>query len=63
MTALICGSVAYDTIMVFPGKFKDHILAEKIHMLSVSFLVPQYSPSADSRSDRARRLYAASWRS
>ncbi len=40
MSALICGSIAYDTIMVFPGRFKDHILPDKIHMLNVSFLVP-----------------------
>jgi adenosine kinase len=40
MTALICGSMAYDSIMVFPGKFKEHILPDKIHMLNVSFLVP-----------------------
>jgi adenosine kinase len=40
MSALICGSIAYDNIMVFPGQFKDHILADKIHMLNVSFLVP-----------------------
>jgi adenosine kinase len=40
MSALICGSMAYDTIMVFHDKFKNHILPEKIHMLSVSFLVP-----------------------
>jgi adenosine kinase len=39
--ALICGSVAYDTIMVFKGRFRDHILPDKIHMLNVSFLVPQ----------------------
>jgi adenosine kinase len=36
---LVTGSVAYDNIMVFPGYFKDHILPEKVHMLSVSFLV------------------------
>jgi adenosine kinase len=41
MTALICGSLAYDTVMVFNGRFKDHILADRIHMLSVSFMVPQ----------------------
>lgn len=35
---LISGSVAYDSIMVFDGHFKDHILPEKIHMLNVSFL-------------------------
>lgn len=40
MTALICGSVAYDTVMVFEGRFKDHILADRIHMLNVAFLVP-----------------------
>jgi adenosine kinase len=39
--ALICGSIAYDSIMVFDGRFKDHILPDKIHMLNVSFLVPQ----------------------
>jgi len=40
MTALICGSLAYDTVMVFPGRFREHILPESIHMLNVSFLVP-----------------------
>lgn len=37
---LICGSVAFDTIAVFDGRFKEHILADRIHALSVSFLVP-----------------------
>lgn len=41
VTALICGSMAYDTIMVFADRFKNHILPDKIHMLNVSFLVPQ----------------------
>lgn len=41
MTVMICGSIAYDTVMVFDGRFKEHILPESIHMLSVSFLVPQ----------------------
>jgi adenosine kinase len=40
MKALICGSMAYDTIMVFHDKFKHHILPEKVHILNVSFLVP-----------------------
>ena len=40
MSALICGSFAYDTIMVFPDKFKHHILPDKVHILNVSFLVP-----------------------
>jgi adenosine kinase len=39
--ALICGSVAYDTILLFPDRFKEHILPDKIHMLNVSFLVPE----------------------
>lgn len=41
MKTLICGSVAYDTVMVFPGHFKTHILPDKVHMLNVSFLVPE----------------------
>jgi adenosine kinase len=39
--ALICGSLAFDTIMVFGDRFANHILPDKIHMLNVSFLVPQ----------------------
>ncbi len=41
MSALICGSLAYDTIMVFPDQFKNHILPDKVHVLNVSFLVPR----------------------
>jgi len=40
MRTLICGSLAYDTIMVFHDRFKNHILAEQIHILNVAFLVP-----------------------
>ena len=40
MPTLICGSVAYDTIMVFQDRFKNHILPDQIHILNVSFLVP-----------------------
>jgi adenosine kinase len=40
MTTLVCGSMAYDTIMVFPDQFKKHILPEQIHILNVSFMVP-----------------------
>jgi len=40
MSALICGSMAYDTIMVFHDKFNNHILPDKVHILNVSFLVP-----------------------
>ena len=41
MSALICGSLAYDTIMVFPDQFRNHILPDKVHILNVSFLVPR----------------------
>ncbi|HKB60007.1 MAG TPA: carbohydrate kinase family protein [Gallionellaceae bacterium] len=41
MNTLICGSMAYDTIMVFPDQFKKHILPEQIHILNVAFLVPE----------------------
>ncbi|MCU7851267.1 MAG: carbohydrate kinase family protein [Candidatus Thiodiazotropha sp. (ex Monitilora ramsayi)] len=40
MSALICGSFAFDTIMVFHDHFKNHILPEQVHILNVSFLVP-----------------------
>jgi adenosine kinase len=40
MSTLICGSIAYDTIMVFGDYFKNHILPEQIHILNVAFLVP-----------------------
>lgn len=39
--ALICGSVAYDTILVFPDRFKAHLLPDQLHILNVSFLVPE----------------------
>ncbi len=41
MSALICGSIAFDTIMVFPDQFKNHILPEQVHILNVAFLVPE----------------------
>lgn len=40
MHTLVCGSIAYDTIMVFRDHFKHHILPDKLHVLNVSFLVP-----------------------
>ena len=40
MNTLICGSIAYDTIMVFRDEFRNHILPEQIHILNVAFLVP-----------------------
>ena len=40
MASLICGSLAFDTIMLFEGRFRDQILPEQLHILNVSFLVP-----------------------
>jgi adenosine kinase len=40
MRILLLGSIAYDNIMVFEGRFRDHILPDQIHMLNVAFLVP-----------------------
>jgi len=40
MPALICGSLAFDTITMFPGRFAEQILPEQVHILNVSFLVP-----------------------
>ncbi|RKP51161.1 carbohydrate kinase family protein [Trinickia fusca] len=40
MATLICGSLAYDNIMTFQGRFREHILPEQVHILNVSFLVP-----------------------
>jgi adenosine kinase len=40
MPALICGSLAFDTITTFPGRFGEQILADQLHILNVSFLVP-----------------------
>ena len=40
MPALICGSLAFDTITTFPGRFAEQILPDRVHILNVSFLVP-----------------------
>jgi adenosine kinase len=40
MAALICGSLAFDTIMSFEGRFAEQILPDQLHILNVSFLVP-----------------------
>jgi len=40
MPALICGSLAFDTIMTFEGRFAEQILPDQLHILNVSFLVP-----------------------
>lgn len=41
MAVVICGSLAFDTIMHFEGRFKEQILPEQLHILNVSFLVPR----------------------
>jgi adenosine kinase len=40
MASLICGSIAFDTIMSFEGRFQEHILPDQLHILNVAFLVP-----------------------
>ena len=40
MATLICGSLAFDTIMTFEGRFAEQILPDQLHILNVSFLVP-----------------------
>ncbi|CUA95074.1 carbohydrate kinase family protein [Thiomonas bhubaneswarensis] len=40
MATLICGSLAFDTITTFDGRFAEHILPDKVHILNISFLVP-----------------------
>ena len=40
MACLVCGSLAFDTITTFPGRFAEQILPEQVHILNVSFLVP-----------------------
>ena len=41
MTTLVTGSIAYDTIMVFPDRFRNHLLPDQLHILNVCFLTPQ----------------------
>ncbi|MFZ1908175.1 MAG: carbohydrate kinase family protein [Burkholderiales bacterium] len=41
MQILVTGSIAYDTIMVFPDRFKNHLLADQLHILNVCFLTPE----------------------
>jgi len=49
MSALICGSLAFDTIMDFPGRFAEQILPDQLHILNVSFLVSVRWPTATPR--------------
>src|SRR3954464_9573002 len=41
MTSLICGSLAFDTIISFEGRFSDALLADQLHKINVAFLVPE----------------------
>ena len=41
MRTLVTGSMAYDTIMVFPDRFRNHLLADQLHILNVCFLTPE----------------------
>src|SRR3990170_4691623 len=41
MRTLITGSIAYDTIMVFPDRFRNHLLPDQLHILNVCFLTPE----------------------
>ncbi len=41
MTTLVTGSIAYDTIMVFPDRFRNHLLPDQLHIINVCFLTPQ----------------------
>ena len=65
MAALICGSIAYDNIMVFEDSFKNHILPEKIHILNISFLVPEmrreFKGYAVERDLNANQLFEQIW--
>ena len=40
MSILVCGSLAYDTLLTFEGRFEEHILADQLHKISTTFLVP-----------------------
>jgi len=41
LATLVTGSIAYDTIMVFPDRFKNHLLSDQLHILNVCFLTPE----------------------
>ena len=65
MSLLICGSIAYDSIMVFPGRFADHILLHQVHILNVAFLVPElrreFGGCAGNIAYNAKLLDAEAW--
>ena len=65
MAALICGSLAFDTITTFPGRFAEQILPEQLHILNVSFLVPglrrEFGGCAGNIAYNLRRSAASRW--
>jgi adenosine kinase len=65
VSLLICGSIAYDSIMVFPGRFADHILPHQVHILNVAFLVPElrreFGGCAGNIAYNAKLLDAEAW--
>ena len=65
MSTLICGSIAFDSIMLFKGRFRDHILPDQVHILNVAFLVPElrreFGGCAGNISYNLRMLGGAPW--
>src|SRR5687768_14212291 len=65
MSTVICGSIAYDTIMVFRDRFTNHILPDKLHILNVAFLVPElrreFGGCAGNIAYNAKLLNAEAW--
>lgn len=65
MACLVCGSLAFDTITDFPGRFADQILPDQVHILNVSFLVPtlrrEWGGCAGNIAYTLRQLGASRW--
>jgi adenosine kinase len=65
VSTLICGSIAFDSIMLFQGRFREHILPEQMHILNVAFLVPElrreFGGCAGNISYNLRLLGGAPW--
>ncbi len=57
---VVTGSLAYDFIMDFPGDFRDHIMPDKVHVLSISFLVEKMKKQRGGRArSRSRTCHRA----
>ena len=63
MNVFVSGSIAFDYIMVFPGRFQDHILPDKMHVLSVSFLVDYPGEASEEARARTSHTTWGSWAS